>query len=105
MVAHAHHHRPDPLARACLLTALRFRLMTTDGNHFGVNWSGVATAVIGAVLTGGVLGITGGILYIAWTVPSQQEQILTNQRELKNYVEKIEQRFEVRILRLESGRP
>jgi hypothetical protein len=105
MVAHAHPHRPDSLGRACLLTALRFRLMTTEGNHFGVNWSGVATAVVGAVLTGGVLGITGGILYIAWTVPSQQEQILTNQRELKNYVERLEQRMETRLFRLETAKP
>lgn len=102
MVAHTlgyqpRHHRPRPAGFQCgaLRLALWLNLMGNDGeNQFHVNWNAVATAVIGTVSASGLLGLSGGILYIAWTVPSQQSQILKNQTDFQQHIQRIETRLE-----------
>lgn len=99
MVAHTLGYHPHRRPREFRCRALRFalwlNLMGNDGeNQFHVNWNAVATAVIGTVSASGLLGLSGGILYIAWTVPSQQSQILKNQTEFQQHIQRIETRLE-----------
>ena len=51
-----------------------------------LDWSTISSNVIATVLGGALLALAGGVLYIAWQVPRQQDQILFNQVEMKKAV-------------------
>jgi hypothetical protein len=51
-----------------------------------LDWSTISSNVIATVLGGALLALAGGVLYIAWQVPRQQDQILFNQVEMKRAV-------------------
>lgn len=51
-----------------------------------LDWSAISSNVIATVLGGALLALAGGVLYIAWQVPRQQDQILFNQVEMKRAV-------------------
>lgn len=59
----------------------------------GINWTEISGNVIATVLGGALLALSGGILYIAWQVPRQQDQILSNQVEMKQAMKDLTDRM------------
>jgi hypothetical protein len=49
----------------------------------GLQWSEISSNIIATVLGGALLALAGGVLYIAWQVPKQQELILYNQNRMR----------------------
>jgi hypothetical protein len=59
-----------------------------------LDWSSISSNVIATVLGGALLALAGGVLYIAWQVPRQQDQILYNQVEMKKTLANLTERME-----------
>lgn len=74
-----------------LQNATRRQSVTThdDTDRKGMDWSAISSNVIATVLGGLLIGLAGGILYLAWQVPRSQDQILYNQKEMKNTLDDI----------------
>jgi hypothetical protein len=80
-----------------------------------INWNEVSSNIIATVLGGALLALSGGILYIAWQVPRQQDQILAAQVEIKqamrdltiriDRIEMNDRRQDERIIRQEHRSP
>lgn len=69
--------------------------VTVAGNDDkSLDWSTISSNVIATVLGGAVLALAGGVLYIAWQVPRQQDQILFNQVEIKKAVTTLTDRMD-----------
>jgi hypothetical protein len=64
-----------------------------------LDWASISSNVIATVLGGALLALAGGVLYIAWQVPRQQDQILYNQVEMKKTLAGLTERME----RIESN--
>lgn len=58
-----------------------------------LDWSSISSNVIATVLGGALLALAGGVLYIAWQVPRQQDQILYNQVEMKKTLASLTERM------------
>lgn len=58
-----------------------------------LDWSSISSNVIATVLGGALLALAGGVLYIAWQVPRQQDQILYNQVEMKRTLASLTERM------------
>ena len=68
---------------------------TVDGtDDKSLDWSTISSNVIATVLGGALLALAGGVLYIAWQVPRQQDQILFNQVEMKRAVTALTDRMD-----------
>lgn len=59
-----------------------------------LDWSSISSNIIATVLGGALLALAGGVLYIAWQVPRQQDQILYNQVEMKRTLAGLNERME-----------
>jgi hypothetical protein len=59
-----------------------------------IDWSTISSNIIATVLGGALLALCGGVLYIAWQVPRQQDLILNNQVEMRRNIENIITRME-----------
>ncbi len=58
-----------------------------------LDWSSISSNVIATVLGGALLALAGGVVYIAWQVPRQQDQILYNQVEMKRTLANLTERM------------
>lgn len=75
-----------------LQSATPVTVASTDDKS--LDWSTISSNVIATVLGGAVLALAGGVLYIAWQVPRQQDQILFNQVEIKKAVTTLTDRMD-----------
>jgi hypothetical protein len=86
-----------------------------DAEQKGIDWSSISSNVIATVLGGALLGLCGGVIYLAIQVPRQQELILANQAEMKlvlngltvrmERLEMNDRRQDEKLIRMEHSRP
>ena len=67
---------------------------TVPADEPAIDWSSISSNVIATVLGGALLALAGGVLYIAWQVPRQQDQILYNQVEMKRTLAGLTERMD-----------
>lgn len=48
-----------------------------------ISWTTVSTNVIAAVLATAILAMSGGVVYLVWEMPRQQERIIESQAQIK----------------------
>jgi hypothetical protein len=60
-----------------------------------VNWSVVLTNVSGLLIGSSILGILGGVGYMAFTLPQSQAQIIRNQELARSELTRIGQRVDL----------
>lgn len=96
-----HYHRPVCVRRVAAKMLQAFYLQkatlrpvpTNDTKPLGIDWTEISSNVIATVLGGALLALSGGIVYIAWQVPRQQDQILANQIEMKQAMRDLHDRM------------
>ena len=99
------YHQPLCIRRlaARMLQATYLQKATTSAvtaaDDNPLDWASISSNVIATVLGGALLALAGGVLYIAWQVPRQQDQILYNQVEMKKTLAGLTERME----RIESN--
>jgi hypothetical protein len=79
------------LRASYLQKATSFPVSAAEDNP--LDWSSISSNVIATVLGGALLALAGGVLYIAWQVPRQQDQILYNQVEMKRTLANLTERM------------
>lgn len=75
--------------------------------HVSTNWQEIRAQTIASLIVVSVIAVIGGIAYIAYTVPTKLDHVITNQEELHTRIKTLEnqnQLQEVRIIKLESSR-
>jgi cell division protein FtsL len=48
-----------------------------------ISWTAVSTNVIAAVLATAILAMSGGVVYLVWEMPRQQDRIIESQAQIK----------------------
>lgn len=65
-----------------------------------LSWTTISSNAIATVLGGALLALTGGIIFLVWQLPRQQEAILKNQAEILGTAERISKNDRVQDDRL-----
>ena len=99
-------HLPPPYHQPLCIQRIAARLLqasyvknaneakVTGDNDAAMDWSAISSNVIATVLGAAVIAVAGAVFFTAYQVPRQQDEILSNQREMRQAMKDMTDRLQ-----------